>query len=61
MSNKMNLHVGDVVMCNGYKVRVIDNRTNNGIGIVYLEGPKASWEDWIINLAQFSPVVAEEE
>lgn len=56
MSNKMNLNVDDVVMYDGYKVRIIDNRTNNGIGIIYLEGPKASWEDWVTNLSYFTSV-----
>ena len=38
-----------IVIINGYKARVLC-RNDNGMGIVYLEGPKKGWEDWVLQI-----------
>ena len=59
MSEYVKVKTGDVVMYNNYKVQVIDTNTNNGVGIIYLEGPKKNWEDWVMNLRTFFPIESE--
>ena len=55
----MKVKTGDIVVYHDTKVQVIDTSTNNGIGIIYLEGPKINWEDWVVNADMFSPVEEE--
>ena len=37
-----------IVVYGGYKAKVTNwNQNGRGVGIVYLEGPRKGWDDWI--------------
>lgn len=52
---------GDIIIYNNYKARIVDLSTNNGIGIMYIEGPKINWEDWVVNPDYFTFMENENE
>lgn len=50
----MTIKEGDVLRYNGQVVKVTSiNYRDNGYGIVYLDGPKRGWEDWVVNRDNF--------